>query len=620
MIHSTLGRQLHKVGVEASVPPSLEQWHQLLARVSEAYVQGDNERYTLERSIDISSREMIELNMRLATERDRMQITLASIGDGLCVLGADGLVETANPAAERLLGSQPGGLGRKDFVAMVSGAPGAQAERDGALEQLARAVRSGGSCRSADARFMTGEGRWIAVSFSLTPIDESHSGGSVLLFADISMRKASEAALRESESRFRAIFELAAVGIVRLGLDGRIADCNLAFCAMLGSQSEDTLGKNVFSRMHPDDVLAARDRFEALKVSGRGGDQVECRYVRTDGSTVWAQQALSFVRNASGAPVFAVGVIENVTSRKDLEVSLRQAQKLEAVGQLAAGIAHEINTPVQFVSDSVHFVRDAVTDMFGVLKCYGALAEAAAATLPELCAAVTAAEEAADVEYLAEQLPKALERALDGLQRVATLVRGMKAFAHPDRKEMAPADLNHALETTLAIARNEYKYVATIEKDFGPLSPVKCHIGQLNQVFLNVIVNAAHAIVCDKRWFVAPIRRAPSASRRGKKTAPSSSPSATPGRASRRGSGIASSIRFSRRKRSGGARAKVSPSVGRSSSTRTRAVSRSRPKSVAVRRTRSACLRSSPTRPPPRRLHEARPLRRRRAGRPRRPP
>jgi signal transduction histidine kinase len=87
-----------------------------------------------------------------------------------------------------------------------------------------------------------------------------------------------------------------------------------------------------------------------------------------------------------------------------------------------------------------------------------------------------------------------LDRAIDGLERVATIVRGMKAFAHPDQKNKAPSDLNHALETTITIARNEYKYLADIETEFGQLPPVTCHIGELNQVFLNILVNAAHAI------------------------------------------------------------------------------------------------------------------------------
>jgi len=178
------------------------------------------------------------------------------------------------------------------------------------------------------------------------------------------------------------------------------------------------------------------------------------------------------------------------------QAELVQAQKLESVGRLAAGIAHEINTPIQFVSDSVHFVRDAAKDALGLIQAYRELRAAVGAgtVTPAQLAALDAAEEQADVAYLMEHVPKALARSVDGLARVATLVRSMKEFAHPDKKVKAHADLNRALATTITIASNEYKYVADVETSFGELPGVLCHMGELNQVFLNVIVNAAHAI------------------------------------------------------------------------------------------------------------------------------
>ena len=183
-------------------------------------------------------------------------------------------------------------------------------------------------------------------------------------------------------------------------------------------------------------------------------------------------------------------------ARLQVETDLRQAHKLESVGRLAAGVAHEINTPVQFVSDSVHFLRDATTDLMTTI---GHLREVEASVLngtPSLEAAEAAAyaAETADLPYLVEHMPKAIDRALDGLERVATIVRSMKEFAHPDAVEMAPVDLNRAIESTLVIARNEYKYVADVETTFAVLPPVRCHAGDINQAVLNVVVNAAHAI------------------------------------------------------------------------------------------------------------------------------
>jgi signal transduction histidine kinase len=170
-----------------------------------------------------------------------------------------------------------------------------------------------------------------------------------------------------------------------------------------------------------------------------------------------------------------------MATRMRVEIQLRHAQKLESVGRLAAGVAHEINTPVQFVSDSLQFVRAGVTELFGLV---GAAPPAEA----------TEATEATDLPYLQEHLPKALDRAVDGLDRVAAIVRSMKEFAHPESKDMTSADLNRAIASTLMIARNEYKYVAELETDFGDLPLVLCHLGELNQAVLNVVVNAAHAI------------------------------------------------------------------------------------------------------------------------------
>jgi signal transduction histidine kinase len=185
-----------------------------------------------------------------------------------------------------------------------------------------------------------------------------------------------------------------------------------------------------------------------------------------------------------------------MVEREQMEFELRLGQKLEAVGQLASGIAHEINTPIQFVGDTVRFLDDAFTDIQGLVDDYrSALAAAVDGQPPdELARKLAAAEQSADLEYLQERIPKALTRASEGLQRVGTIVRAMREFSHPPTTEMEPADLNAAVENTLIVAANEYRYVAELETDLTELPPVRCNIGDINQVLLNLIVNAAHAI------------------------------------------------------------------------------------------------------------------------------
>jgi signal transduction histidine kinase len=187
---------------------------------------------------------------------------------------------------------------------------------------------------------------------------------------------------------------------------------------------------------------------------------------------------------------------QEIDSRASVEIELRHAQKLEAVGRLAAGVAHELNTPIQFVSDSQVFVRDASRDVLTLAARAGEIigqVRDEVLTAADGAEAFSEAANAISLDYLVRRIPLAIERSQEGLGRMSSIVRSLKEFSHPSA-EKGPADVNRGIENTIEIARHEYKYVADVEIELGELPPIMCHIGELNQAFLIIIVNAAHAI------------------------------------------------------------------------------------------------------------------------------
>jgi signal transduction histidine kinase len=177
---------------------------------------------------------------------------------------------------------------------------------------------------------------------------------------------------------------------------------------------------------------------------------------------------------------------------------LMHAQKLESIGNLAAGIAHEINTPAQYVGDNTRFLQDVFRDVENLLTDLDRLVIAAKEGVvpPELVAEIEQAVQTADVAYIRDETPKAIQQSLEGIERVAGIVRAMKEFSHPGTSEMDLADLNQAIDSTITVTRNEWKYIAELETQFDPHLPqVPCRISDINQVVLNVLMNAAQAIM-----------------------------------------------------------------------------------------------------------------------------
>ncbi|HMG20314.1 MAG TPA: ATP-binding protein, partial [Kofleriaceae bacterium] len=247
-----------------------------------------------------------------------------------------------------------------------------------------------------------------------------------------------------------------------------------------------------------------RDRFgdtDAILVIKKPFSQVELAQAAHALTTKWRLQrqarahldGLEAAVSARTAQLAAANerLAKELAWRDRVETDFRVSQRLEAVGQLAAGIAHEINNPLQYVGDHLEFVHEATGDLLALV---GRIEAWAAAPGDASGAAARCGLDAIDLPYMKRELPDALDAIQGGVQRIRSIVRAMKELSHPGTRDARAADINHAIESALEISASSYRAVAELDKDLAPLPKVVCYIAELGQVFLNLIVNAAHAM------------------------------------------------------------------------------------------------------------------------------
>jgi PAS domain S-box-containing protein len=341
-------------------------------------------------------------------------------------------------------------------------------------------------------------GRRFPIEISL-----SHSGSSdvsvvVVLVRDLTAQRRQEkeqsaatAEARQARDWLEALLEFAPAFIIGLSKTGTIDFINRT---LPQHAKKDVIGSSWRQYFQPDQQAHMVVEMEAMYAT-QATRTYETSTPGPDGADVWFECQIAPIR-IGGRIVGAVLVSQDITERKRAHAELLAGRQMALLGTLAAGVAHEINTPIQFVGDSVQFLRGSAQDLLTLLDRLQDLRQVARDGMPlgEAIAAAQRAEEEADLPYIRENMPSAFDRCIDGLNRVTTIVRSLKDFAHPSEAQMVPADLNRAIETTLTIARNEYKYVADLRTEFGELPPVTCHAGEISQAVLNILVNAAHAI------------------------------------------------------------------------------------------------------------------------------
>ena len=303
-------------------------------------------------------------------------------------------------------------------------------------------------------------------------------------------------ALKEREQRLRNILDTAPDGIITFDAEGNIESVNNAACELFGFEAKDVLGTRVQALLHDQNACAAANVRDAFKLTeSRKTASIELDSTRVNRSVFPAQWTVGHFRSSERQ--FFIAIVRDLTEHRQLQCNLAQAQKLESVGQLAAGIAHEINTPTQYVGDNVRFLRDSFEDLTLALDKLQSLHSACETTnyLPDLVKDIRKVLEDSDIDFILSEAPDTFSQTLDGIARVASIVQAMKEFSHPGDEEKTLVDIHAALTTSITVSRNEWKYVADVQTDFTAEMPrIPCLVGKLNQVFLNLIVNAAHAI------------------------------------------------------------------------------------------------------------------------------
>ncbi|HEY7135060.1 MAG TPA: ATP-binding protein [Acidimicrobiia bacterium] len=297
---------------------------------------------------------------------------------------------------------------------------------------------------------------------------------------------------RDDAASFRALFGGAGTGVVELDDEGRIRRANPRLAEMLAHPEAALAGRALADFVARSQAPGLRSGIAELIAGGAASFDTELR-LTSGTATVWVDLSLVSVPGPAAGTTGLVGLVKDVTPAKRLEIERQHGAKMEAVGRLAAGIAHELNTPIQFIGDNVHFLDEAFGGLLALCERLVALSEAAA-TDPPTADAIRDALDTADLDYLREEVPRAVDQTLDGVDRVARIVKAMKAFGHPEDREQRAFDVNKAIESALTVARNELKYVADVETELGEVPAVRCFPSDVNQVLLNLLLNAAEAI------------------------------------------------------------------------------------------------------------------------------
>lgn len=324
------------------------------------------------------------------------------------------------------------------------------------------------------------------------------------LETEIEERKRIEKAIRKSETRFKDIAAAMGDWIWEMNTRGEFTYCSEKTVDLLGFKPEEMAGKMFTEFLAPFDIERVYEIFQDASEKKESIFSLRTTMLKKDGSKTVQLSAAIPIINSKGELNGFRGVNKDISAQIKTEnentklmAQLYQAHKLESIGTLSAGIAHEINTPTQFIGDNTRFVAGSFNDLLKLIERYSQLLKKYTDTqkASELEKEVNSVNEKYDLQYLKTEVPDALKQTIEGIEQVSGIVSAMKDFSHIGSEKKKPTDLNKAINSTIIVCRNEWKYVADVQTNLAPNLPlVNCYSADINQVIMNLIVNATHAI------------------------------------------------------------------------------------------------------------------------------
>ncbi len=496
---------------------------------SRDYRTRDGETVVVRTDVTALKTREIELNR----VRRRFEMILQSAADGIIAYDSDGNVIFANQAATVMLGRSVEDLVGQETHSLFHHTRASGEPYPLEACPLHRAVFQCEEAEVSNEVFWRSNGTSFPVEYHVAPIIENGArAGAAMSFRDVTLQRQYEEGLANQQRELERLVEERTSSLLKENAERKRTQTALAASQNRLRSIADSLfegvlvvdehGHVIFANrsaqrlLHGEGARMAGQELDAFLMLLDGGQELHfadspLRDVIDHQNTVNQDDAVFRAANGTAIPVAyacsplledgkcrgAIISFRNIAVLKLAQQEAVQASRLASVGQLAAGIAHEINTPIQYIGDNLRFVTETFSQVISVLAAYQRLEDEAAAVpaFEPVLQALEAAKQDGELDFVTGEIPVALSQSLQGVKQVTEIVRSMKEFSHPGTASKVAADINRSIESTLTVSRNEWKHRARMELDLDPSLPlVTCLPGAINQVFLNLIINAADAI------------------------------------------------------------------------------------------------------------------------------